>query len=193
MNIREDKHWSYGARSFIWDAKGQRPFIAYAPVQMDKTRETIQEIQKELSSIISDKPVTTEEFDRVQKNMLFQLPGMWETNNSVAGSLNEKVIFNLSDDYFKTYDSKVRNLTRDELQQVGSQVIKPDQVVYFVIGDKSKIIDSLKETGNEIIEIDPDEKCDKIDLFHRDIYSFEKRQATPAGLKIDFLPQFYKQ
>lgn len=156
MNIREDKHWSYGSRSIVWDAKGQRPFIAYAPVQMDKTKETIQEIQKELTSIIGDKPVTADEFARVQKNMLLQLPGMWETNSSVAGSLNEKVVFNLSDDYFKTYDLKVRNLTRDELQQVESQVIKPEQVVYFVIGDKSKIIDSLKETGYEIIEVDPD-------------------------------------
>jgi predicted Zn-dependent peptidase len=156
MNIREDKHWSYGAGSFVLDAKGQRLFIAFAPVQMDKTRETIQEIQKELASIISDKPVTADEFARVQKNMLLQLPGMWETNSSVAGSLNEKIVFNLSDDYFKTYDVKVRNLTRDELQQVGSQVIKPDQAVYFVVGDKSKIIDSLKETGYEIIEVDTD-------------------------------------
>jgi len=156
MNIRENKHWSYGAGSFVWDAKGQRPFIAYAPVQMDKTKETILEIQKELASIISDKPVTADEFSRVQKNMLLQLPGMWETNSSVASSLNEKVIFNLSDDYFKTYDAKVRNLTRDELQQVGTQVIKPEQVVYFVVGDKSKINDSLKETGYEIIDVDPD-------------------------------------
>ena len=156
MNIREEKHWSYGSRSFVWDAKGQRPFIAYAPVQMDKTKETIQEIQKELTSIIGDKPVTADEFARVQKNMLLQLPGMWETNNSVVGSLNEKIVFNLSDDYFKTYDAKVRNLTRDELQQVGSQVIKPEQVVYFVVGDKSKIIDSLKETGFEIIDVDTD-------------------------------------
>ncbi len=52
MNLREDKHWSYGAGSFVWDAKGQRPFLAYVSVQMDKTKESIQEIQKELTSII---------------------------------------------------------------------------------------------------------------------------------------------
>jgi zinc protease len=156
MNLREDKHWSYGAQSLVWNAKGQRPFIAYVSVQMDKTKETIQEIQKELTSIIGDKPVTADEFNRVQKNMILQMPGMWETNGSVAGSLNEKVTFGLSDDYFKTYDTKVRGLTRDQLQQLGSQVIKPDQVVYFIVGDKSKIIGSLKETGYEIIEVDPD-------------------------------------
>jgi predicted Zn-dependent peptidase len=156
MNIREDKHWSYGAGSLVWNAKGQRPFIAYAPVQMDKTKETIQEIQKELTALNGDKPVTADEFNRVQKNMLLQLPGMWETNSSVAGSLVEKVTFNLSDDYFKTYDVKVRNLTRDELQQLSKQVIQPDQVVYFVVGDKTKILSSLKETGFEIIEVDTD-------------------------------------
>src|SRR6266704_5617350 len=39
MNLREGKHWSYGAFTFVWDARGQRPFIAYAPVQTDKTKD----------------------------------------------------------------------------------------------------------------------------------------------------------
>ena len=138
------------------DAKGQRPFLAYGSVQMDKTKESIQEIQKELTAIIADKPVTTDEFNRVQKNMILQLPGMWETNSSVASSMVEKVMFGLPDDYFKTYDSKIRNLTGDELQKLTKVVILPDQVTYFVVGDKSKIIDSLKETGYEIIEVDAD-------------------------------------
>ena len=156
MNLREDKHWSYGAGSVILDAKGQRPYISYVSVQMDKTKESIQEIQKELSSITSDKPVTPDEFNRVQKNMILQLPGMWETNSSVAGSMLEKVTFGLADDYFKTYDAKIRNLTCDQLQQLSRQVILPDQVIYFVVGDKSKIAESLKGTGYEIIEIDSD-------------------------------------
>jgi zinc protease len=74
----------------------------------------------------------------------------------VAGSIVDQVKFSLSDDYYKTYDAKVRKLTLDELQQISKSVIKPDQVNYFVVGDKSKIIDSLKETGYQIIEVDPD-------------------------------------
>jgi zinc protease len=156
MNLREDKHWSYGAGSFVMNARGQRPLLAYVSVQMDKTKESIQEIQKELTAMTADKPVTNDEFNRVQKNMILQLPGMWETNSSVAGSMVEKVMFGLPDDYFKTYDSKIRNLTCDELQKLTKVVILPDQVTYFVVGDKSKIIDSLKETGYEIIEVDAD-------------------------------------
>ena len=81
---------------------------------------------------------------------------MWETNGSVAGSLFEKVQYGLNDDYFKTYDAKIRNLKADELNLIGNQIIKPGQLSYFVVGDKSKIYNSLKETGYEIIEIDTD-------------------------------------
>ena len=156
MNLREDKHWSYGAGSTVLDAKAQRPFIAYVSVQMDKTKESIQEIEKEFTSIISDKPVTTDEFDRVQRNMILQLPGMWETNSSVGGSVVEQVKFNLGDDYYKTYDAKVRKLTREELQLISNQVIKPELLTWVLVGDKSKILESVKELGYEIIEVNAD-------------------------------------
>lgn len=156
MNLREDKHWSYGAGSFVWDVKAQRPFLAYVSVQMDKTKESIQEIEKEFTSIINDKPVTADEFNRVQRNMTLQLPGMWETNSSVGSSIVEMVKFNLNDDYYKTYDSKVRKLTREELQGLSKQVIKPEYLTWIVVGDKTKIADSMKELGYEIIEVDAD-------------------------------------
>jgi predicted Zn-dependent peptidase len=156
MNLREDKHWSYGAGTIVLDATGQRPYLAYVSVQMDKTRESIKEIENELSSIIGSKPLTTDEFNRVQRNMTMKLPGMWETNGSVLGSVTEQVKFKLSDDYYKTYDAMVRKLTLDELQQLSNKIIKPDEVNFFVVGDKSKIFDSLKETGYEVIEVDAD-------------------------------------
>jgi len=61
MNLREDKHWSCGASSLTLDARGQRPFPAYAPVQADKTRESMQEILNEFKGIRSDRPATAEE------------------------------------------------------------------------------------------------------------------------------------
>ena len=57
MNLREDKHWAYGAFSFIRDARGQRPFLAYAPVQTDKTKEAAAEVLKELRGIVGERPV----------------------------------------------------------------------------------------------------------------------------------------
>ena len=57
MNLREDKHWSYGATSLLWGARGQRPFLAIAPVQTDKTKESLAEMNKEFRGILADQPV----------------------------------------------------------------------------------------------------------------------------------------
>jgi predicted Zn-dependent peptidase len=157
MNLREDKHWSYGAGSILWDAKGQRPFLAYAPVQTDKTKESAAEIIKEFKAFVSDKPVTQEEFERNKNNTVLQLPGRWETNSSVNGSIQEMIKFGLPPDYYKTYDKNVRSLSLQDVQKVSKQIVTPDKLTWFVVGDKEKIMSGLKELGfTEIIEIDAD-------------------------------------
>jgi zinc protease len=79
MNLREDKHWSYGASSRLISARGQRPFVVIAPVQTDKTKESLAEINKELRGILGDKPPTAEELAKVQANETLSLPGSRET------------------------------------------------------------------------------------------------------------------
>ena len=69
MNLREDKHWSYGAGTLLCDARGPRPFLAYAPVQTDKTKESVQELLKELRGIRGERPVTADELKAAQDSM----------------------------------------------------------------------------------------------------------------------------
>ena len=157
MNLREDKHWAYGAGGFVYDAKGQRPFIVYAPVQTDKTKESVQEITKEFKTIAGDKPITQEEFDRNKNNTVLKLPGRWETNDAVSSSIKEIYKYSLPQDYYKTYDKTVRNLTLDDARKTSKQLIQPGKLTWFVVGDKEKILPGLKELGfSEIIEIDAD-------------------------------------
>src|SRR5260370_20496749 len=56
MNLREDKHWSYGAVTVLFSARGQQPFLAYAPVQSDKTKESLDELNKEFHGIVGNRP-----------------------------------------------------------------------------------------------------------------------------------------
>ncbi len=86
LNIREDKHWSYGAGSFIINTRGQRPFLVFAPVQTDKTKESAQEVIKEVTSFVGDKPMTQAEFDKTKQNTVLGMAGMWETNARVNNS-----------------------------------------------------------------------------------------------------------
>jgi zinc protease len=157
MNLREDKHWSYGAGSFVWDAKGQRPLIAYAPVQTDKTKESILEMAKEFKAIAGDKPITQEEFDRTKNNTVLQLPGRWETNDAVSGSVQEIIKYNLPSDYYQQYDKSVRGLSLEDVRKTSKQLLQPDKLTWFTVGDKDKIMSGLKEIGfTEIIVIDAD-------------------------------------
>jgi predicted Zn-dependent peptidase len=157
MNLREDKHWSYGAGTFLPSAKGQRPFIAFAPVQTDKSKESIDELSKEFKAIVGDKPVTQEEFDRNKNNTIMGLPGQYETNRAVRQSLTTMSKYGLSDDYYKTYESKVRALTLEDVRKVGKQVVEPAKLNWFAVGDKEKILQDLKKLGfDEIIIIDAD-------------------------------------
>lgn len=147
MNLREDKHWSYGAGSFVLDAKGQRPFLAYAPVQSDKTKESIIELKKELVDVRGDRPVTSEELDKIKNKRVLELPGTWETNSEIMQSLAELVRFDLEDDYFDTYADRVASLGLEEVAAAAHEILEPEKLVWVVVGDGARIASEIRELG----------------------------------------------
>lgn len=147
MNLREDKHWAYGAGTFLLPAVGQRPFIAYAPVQTDKTKESVMEVNKELRGILGDQSINDKELNTAQKNQTLQLPGNWETSDAIAGSIDDLVKFGLPDNYFNTYPAAVRSLSTTDVNNAARKVVHPDQLVWVVVGDRSKVEAGLRELG----------------------------------------------
>ncbi len=145
MNLREDKHWSYGAFSFIRDARGQRPFVAYAPVQTDKTKEAIVEMARELRGIVKDRPITEEEVAKAKASLTLSLPGEWETMAAVAGTVRSITTFGLDDRYYDTYPAKVRALTLEQIPAAAAEVVHPDQLVWVIVGDRAKIEAGVRE------------------------------------------------
>jgi zinc protease len=157
MNLREDKHWSYGARSLILDAKGQRMYIAYSSVQSDKTAEAMAEVQKEIRNIAGDKPPTREEFVKTQSNVVLGLPGEWETISAVAASVEQIVQYNLPDDYFNEYAARIEGMKTADVQNAAKEVLKPNSLVWVVVGDKAKIEEPIKAMGwGEVKYVDAD-------------------------------------
>jgi len=158
MNLREDKHWSYGASSFLMGARGQRPFVVYASVQTDKTKESMIEIKKELEQIKTIKPPTEEELNKNKQNeILAALPGTWETMRAVLGSIVTIVKYNLPDDYYQKYPQKLQQLNLDDVKRATDRVIQPDKLVWVIVGDRSKIEKGIRELGyGEIHFVDSD-------------------------------------
>ena len=159
LNLREDKHWSYGARSILWPARGQRPFIALAPVQTDKTRESLEEMSKEFRGILGARPITPDELAKVQANETLTLPGSRETQSEVGQSILDLVRFGLPDDYYETYAGKVRALKVSDLEDAAKTVIHADNLTWVIVGDSSKIESGVKELNlGELHLISPEGK-----------------------------------
>ena len=157
MNLREDKHWAYGAYTFFRDARGQRPFVAYAPVQTDKTKEAVVELDKELRGIVKERPIQPNELSRAQASLTLTLPGSWETMAAVADAISDIVTFGLDDRYYDTFAEKVRAQTVESLTEAAVEVVHPDQLVWVVVGDRAKIESGLRELKlGEIRLIDSD-------------------------------------
>ncbi len=159
MNLREDKHWSYGAQSLLFDARGQRPFIVFAPVQTDKTKESLAEIDKEFHGILGAKPPTAAELAKVQANETLSLPGSRETISAVGNSIEELVEFGLPDDYYDKYAGRVHALTVADMQAAAKRVVRPDNLVWVVVGDRAKIEPGVRELNlGEVKFLDADGK-----------------------------------
>jgi zinc protease len=157
MNVSEGKHWSYGARSRIVDARGQRMYIAYTSVQSDKTAEAMMEVYKEIRSIADDKPPTAAEFAKTQSDVVLGLGGSWETINRVASSVEEIVQYNLPDTYYRDYPARIKGLRLEAVQDAAKRVIKPNSLLWVVVGDKAKIEAPIKALGwGDIRYVDAD-------------------------------------
>lgn len=159
MNLREDKSWAYGAFTFLMNMKGQRPFMAYAPVQTDKTMESMAELQRELSEYLDDNPATPEELEKVKANNTLSLPGRWETSAAVMRDIGQIVTNDLADDYWDTYAQNVRDLSLEQVMSVAHDVIKWDKLIWVVVGDREKIESRIRELElGEITFLDADGK-----------------------------------
>ena len=157
MNLREDKHWAYGALTMLVSARGQRPFLAYAPVQTDKTKESMTEIGKELGGILADRPATDAELARVKASETLRLPGSRETMDRVMNSVEDLVEYNLPEDYYQTYAGKVRTLTLADIQKSAREVVHPDHLIWVVVGDRAKIEAGIRELGlGEVRVLNPE-------------------------------------
>ncbi len=153
MNLREDKHWSYGVGAFPYRTQGQSPYLLFSPVQTDKTSESVAEMRKEMNLYINDKPANDEEVLKAKRNNQMALTGTWETNGGIGGYLSEMVRFNYEDDYLEKMFEELGNVNTNSVQKMAKTFIKPNELVWVIVGDRAKIEASLKSSGFKSIKI----------------------------------------
>ncbi|HWU94793.1 MAG TPA: insulinase family protein, partial [Sphingomonas sp.] len=152
MNLREDKGWTYGASSYVAEARGPQVFGVATSVQTDKTSEALGEIDKELHAIRKDKPATQAELDLLSKGEVLALPGRFETNNAMVGYLQYVNRFGRSYDWITTLPAQYAAL-KPETITGSAQLLHPDAMTWVIVGDLSKIEARVRALNLGTVEV----------------------------------------
>jgi predicted Zn-dependent peptidase len=163
MNLREDKHWSYGARSGAGNSLGQRLWTASAPVQIDKTTESIKEMQKEIGDFAAGRrAVSDEEVKRLQAISILSLPGSYETARNVLSTIGTINRYGRPDDFVTWRKGKIEKMTPAGVQQVATANFKPESLTWIIVGDRAKIEAGVRALNlGEVTVLDADGKVVK--------------------------------
>lgn len=157
LNLREDKGWTYGARSAFSGGKQTGDFIFSAGIRANATDSAMIEIMKEMKSY-EQSGITDEEL-AFMKSAIGQRDALrYETGFQKAGFIGNILDNNLPADYVDQQNKIVANITKGEIDALAKKWITDGKMNVLVVGDKAKILPGLQKLGYEIIELDVDGK-----------------------------------
>ena len=150
MDLREDKGWSYGVGGQESVMLHAVPYTVSAPVQADRTGDSLAELNKLISEFLTAKGTTAEERERVVTKSINQLPGEFETSGAVLGAMMNIDMLGKPDNYYETLAPKYRALTPASLDQAARAALEPKGFIWIVVGDAAKIRPQLEKLGMPI-------------------------------------------
>ena len=147
MNLRETKGWSYGAFTQISNNRDRISFVVRAPVQADRTGDSIRELQKDLTAFLTDTGVTAAELTRTVNGNVRELPGSFETSGDVLRGLQSNARFGRPDDYHEKLPDTYRKMTVGDLDAAARAALTADKLVYVIVGDAASVKPQLDALG----------------------------------------------
>ena len=147
MDLRENKHWSYGAGGGFRRYENAVPYQITAPVQADKTGAAIASVMADVKAFLSNEGISQAEFDRTISGDIRGLAGNFETSDSVLSAMQNNDLYGRPDDYYATIAQKYRGLTIGQLDAAARAAINPDAFVWVVVGDAASVRPQLDSLG----------------------------------------------
>ncbi len=147
MNLREDKHWSYGVNGNFQRSEHGAPYVINAPVQADKTGASLAELRGDVAAFVSTRPMTQPEFDRAIAGATRSLPGNFETSGALLNAMQQNDLYKRPDDYYATITQKYRALTLPQLDAAAKAALDPAKIVWVVVGDAKTVRPQLDSLG----------------------------------------------
>ena len=150
MDLRESKGWSYGVRGSSTLNERAVPYIVSAPVQADRTGDSLVALNEQFTGFFGTKGVNAEELERTIANRVNGLPGQFETSQAVLGAMMSNDIYGRPDNYQESLAAKYRAFGAGDLDQAMRTAVDPKGFVWVVVGDAAKIRPQLDKLGMPI-------------------------------------------
>ena len=146
MNLREDKGYTYGARSSLFTDDLISKFSAGANVRNEVTDSSIVQILKEMIEMI-DGNITSEELNLAKNSIAGSFSRSLEQPQTVARFAVNAVKYSLPDQYYSTYVQRVQAVTIEDVKAMALKYITPENAHINVVGKASEIADNLAQFG----------------------------------------------
>lgn len=146
MNLREEKGWTYGARSLFRFRRGAGPFVARTAVETPVTAATFQEILGELRGL-AVRPPTDEELGLAKNALTLSLPLQFETNGQVVRRVSKQLLYDLPEDYWERFRERVEAVTRDEVVAAAERYMDPERMEMVAVTDAAATREPLAEVA----------------------------------------------
>jgi predicted Zn-dependent peptidase len=147
MDLRETKGWSYGVRGSVQRSVEAVPYIISAPVQADRTGDSLVALMSNLNEFTASKGVTDAELSRTISNNVRSLPGSFETSAAVLNAMQTNVLYRRPDNYYETLASIYGAQTAAKLDAAARRAINPKNFVWVVVGEAAKVQPQLAKLG----------------------------------------------
>ena len=155
LKLREEKGYTYGARTgFDWH-KGLSPFALQASVHTDSTADAIKDSLAELEGIRGTRPPTAAELALAKASLTRGYPRNFETAQQVARAVAQLALYALPDTYFAEFIPKVNRVTAEEIVAAAVRYLQPTRFTTLIVGDHARIAESLEQLGLGAPEVLP--------------------------------------
>jgi zinc protease len=155
INLREDKGWTYGARSSFSGDKYTGTFTFSSGIKADATDSALVEVMNELTQY-AKRGITEEEL-AFMKSALGQRDALlYETGFQKAGFIRRILQYDLPASFVDEQNRILANLTKAEVDALANKWIKADNMSILLVGDKARILPGLQRLNYEIVELDND-------------------------------------
>jgi predicted Zn-dependent peptidase len=175
QNLREDKAYTYGARSSLRSDKLMGSFNASASVRNEVTDSSVQEFLYELNRMVKE-PVSSDDISLAKASMAGQFARSLESPQTIANFARNMKLYNLPSDYYETYLQRLDATTVADVQRMAQKYIKPDNAYIVVVGNKDEVADKL-------VRFDGDGVLDYYDAYGN-VVKYDE-MAMPADLSAE--------